>query len=560
MELMEYEQYYQIWDEEGTNVNRKAGTDSRHEVEELLFHYRRVFVSENMEIDTELMQLYTDMEEYRKAAFWMKRKEMLESSVRPQPQSLGRVGQQEENEGVDNALASKILKVFAGREDIFCEEELESFGRRKMEMKPIPLSEKKVKEHLSGNITVGTYVQRPNSTVKYIVVDIDISRRILLQHEKEQEIITAYMERTLQKAGTVIRILNSLGIQGYIECSGYRGYHVWIFFREWIPVRYANMLCEIIENKVQEESGDITVEFFPNRTRIKPGKFGQVIKIPFGKHLKTGKYSFFLDENFCRITDVKEFLDNLSFLTLADIKRILAMHSGSTEMVDEKKVDENLDGFGELPENIRKLLQKCNLMRYLCQKARKTGYLTHFERLSVLYVMGHLGEDGKQFVHQIMSYTLNYQYHTTERFIQRLPDKPVSCLKLRDQYKQITAEYGCNCDFRRSRNCYPSPVLHVISQSSDLQNDITLPVSRTLTKEKERIVIEEINVHKKAQNLAGRILELKKQKRGIDQAIAKVERELEQIYDNLGIDCLEIEMGLLVRRKKENGYEWLIEI
>ena len=33
------------------------------------------------------------------------------------------------------------------------------------------------------------------------------------------------------------------------------------------------------------------------------------------------------------------------------------------------------------------------------------------------------------------------------------------------------------------------------------------------------------------------------------------------IFENAGIDCLEIEIGMLVRRKKENGeYEWIIEI
>ena len=72
--------------------------------------------------------------------------------------------------------------------------------------------------------------------------------------------------------------------------------------------------------------------------------------------------------------------------------------------------------------------------------------------------------------------------------------------------------------------------------------------------------MEEMNIHKKSQELASRILEFKKQKRGIDAAIHKVEKELEKIYDNAGIDSLEVEMGVLVRRKKETGYEWLIEI
>ncbi len=159
-----------------------------------------------------------------------------------------------------------------------------------------------------------------------------------------------------------------------------------------------------------------------------------------------------------------------------------------------------------------------------------------------------------------MSHTLNYQYNTTERFIQRIPAKPVSCIKLREQYKQITAEYGCSCTFKWSKNCYPSPVLHEIALSNNVNTEVTLPTSRTMTKENEKKVLDEINIHKKAQELANRILEMKKQKRGMDAAILKVEKELEKLYNNAKVDCLEVEMGMLVRRRTESGYEWLIEI
>ena len=124
----------------------------------------------------------------------------------------------------------------------------------------------------------------------------------------------------------------------------------------------------------------------------------------------------------------------------------------------------------------------------------------------------------------------------------------------------MTAEYGCSCTFKRNKNCYPSPVLHAILLSSDFQTDVTLPVSRTMTKEKEKQVIDEINIYKKAQQIAEKIVEIKKHRKGIDAAIQRVEKELEKIYDTAGVDCLEIDMGMLVRRKKENGYEWLIEI
>lgn len=66
-----------------------------------------------------------------------------------------------------------------------------------------------------------------------------------------------------------------------------------------------------------------------------------------------------------------------------------------------------------------------------------------------------------------------------------------------------------------------------------------------MTKENEKKVLGEINIHKRARELASRILEMKKQKRGIDAAILKVEKELEKIYDNANVDCLEGEMGML---------------
>lgn len=168
---------------------------------------------------------------------------------------------------------------------------------------------------------------------------------------------------------------------------------------------------------------------------------------------------------------------------------------------------------------------KQTILRYLCQKARKTHYLTHFERLTVLYVFGHMGEEGKEFIHKVMSFTLNYSYQTTQKFILHCPEKPVSCLKLREQYRQISAEAGCSCNFRRTKNCYPSPVLHAL-KNADENSQITMPVSRTIPAAQQQALKEEINA---------------------------------RIFDDNGTDAMEIKAGLLVRRKKGDRTEWVIE-
>lgn len=551
MELLEYEQYYQMPELlcPGENLHKTH--------QELISAYTSFFHLETAEGAAELMQCYTDLQAYAQAEFWMKKREEMEANDRKQPAVIPEGNRKELV--ITNATSQKFRKLFAGREDIFAKEQTDR--SRHFELQTLPLTEKEISAHLCGDITLGTYIQRPNGTVRFIVFDVDVSKKMLLQCENNAEAFQAYYEKALRKSLEICDVLKKLGLKGYLEDSGNRGYHVWVFLSEWIPVRYANLFSEVVQAKLPAGQDDeINLEFFPNQTRIKPGKYGQVLRLPYGIHGKSGRRSGFLDEELRYINELDGFMDSVAQFSLAAIKKVLAVNTGIQEREVKKVVDEDLSSFGKLAPSIQEILTKCNLMRYLCQKAAKTGYLTHFERLSVLYVFGHIGDEGKAFVHQVMELTLNYQYNVTEKFIRKLPEKPISCIKLRDQYKQITAEYGCNCSFKRTKNCYPSPVLHAISLSNDLQEDVTLPTSRSMPKEKEKKVLDEINIHSRAQELAVRILELKKQKRGLDKAVHKLENGLEEIFDNAKIDCLEIEMGMLVRRKKEDGYEWLIEI
>lgn len=378
-----------------------------------------------------------------------------------------------------------------------------------------------------------------------------------MSHPYETEEFKEYLKKAADKTSTIIKKLEHLGIKAYVEFSGNRGYHIWIFLTEWIPVRYAVMFTEIVLEDFSDD--DITIECFPNKTRVKQGKMGQAIKLPYGIHLKSGNRSYFLDEDGKVYWNINEFIDGIAKYPLSVLKRAIAAHSGAEQFIEKKEVDYDMTPLGEISPSVKEVIDKCNLMRYLCQKAIKTNYLTHFERLSILHVFGHLGSEGKEFVHKIMSFTINYQYNVTNKFILKMPEKPISCIKLREDYKKITAEIGCSCAFKRTKNCYPSPVLHAISHSPEV-GEVTLPTSRSITKEKEKTVINEINIHVKSQELATKILDYKRQKRGLDKNISKLEKELSDIFDIAQIDVLEIEMGLLKRKRVVGGYEWVIEL
>lgn len=574
--IREYEQFFQVPDEDKPLPESEETMKYK---EELIQRYAQMLIRPSEETCSDIMQLYTDLGAYGKASyFWEKKTEYAGKAQTEIPEAAvsatenhveatgGKTEQTmtaaKEGSGIPAEVSIQdYMDLFVGREDTYARETYGSGNKRMSEQVPEPLTEEMIRQHLSGDVILGTYVQRPNGTSKYVVFDIDISKKILLQYDYGSSEFNAYKQNAAEHASKLCKILQRMGMTGYIEDSGFRGYHVWVFFTGWIPVRYINRFTECVQKELGDSGDGITMEVFPNSARIRTGKFGQKIRLPLGVHIRTGNRSYFVDVQFRPITDYKDYFSGVAKFSLNAVQKVLGMYLPETKEQEKyKEVDTDLEKFGTLPETVRIVLEKCSLMRYLCQKAASTGYLSHFERMSILHVFGHMGDEGREFVHTVMAFTLNYQYDTTEKFILKIPEKPISCAKLREQYKLITAEYGCSCNFKRTKNCYPSPVLHAIKNSGEEESGITVPISRTISKAKEEKVYEELNIHKQTEKLAQRIIELKKQKRGLDRSIRKTEEELQKIFDNAGIDCLEIAMGLLVRRKKGEEYEWLIEL
>lgn len=555
--LLEYEQYFGI-------AEAGSGIQDGHYLEEMLGLYEKLWEYEDEEKWADLMQAYSDQGCYDCSEKIMDRlnniRESREASVTT-GERLVTDGNDEVEIQYDSRTLELMEQYFRGREDMYTREILTAEMRRKCEFVPEPLTRDVLKKHLDGQETVGTYLVRNNDTVHYIVIDLDISRKVLL--EIKDGSFKEYLHHALEAALTLVHMLHDMGIKGYIEFSGYRGYHVWVFFTEWIPIRYAYSFLEIFEGKAGALPEGITMEMFPARNKKKSGSAGQNMKLPFGLHIVSGERSCFLGEDLKPVTDCNAFLSTLAKYSCANLKRVIAGNISEMEKADlagTQKIVLNYEALGELEDSVKVVLEGCNLMKYLVHKSMSTGYLSHFERLSILNVFGHVGTEGKEFVHKVMSFTLNYQYAVTQKFITRIPEKPISCIKLRDQYKQVTAEYGCSCVFKRTKNCYPSPVIHALRQSNDENREVTIPTSRTLSAAKKDTVYEELNVHVRVQDLAEKIVELKKQRRGIEKSIKKVEKDLVLMFDQANVDCMEVDMGMLIRRKRGDGYEWIIEI
>jgi group II intron reverse transcriptase/maturase len=559
MSLYEYEDYYEVQE---LDTDKVLSSDF---VQGLLKLYDVQMTQESEEVYEEMMQTYTDAGAYNKAAAFSDKLnrylEMSENRNRP-VMNFSASETADPPVSLSKADLDEFMNLFIGRDDTYTQENFQAGTGRKCVQVMQPLTDEVVMRHFKGEITAGTYIQRNNSTVKYMVIDVDISKKYLIVPEDDKDKFQAYLQKAADKAKQYIEALRKLGLSAYPEESGYRGFHVWLFFTEWVPVRYVNLLESMLDTIVKADD-DIPCEYFPNTAHIKPDKMGQSIKIPYGIHCKSGRRSRMLNEDFSPLDDPSSFVKDAAKFTISALKKVIASTADQPRAVQTTvtQVDTDLSAFGDISDNIRTVLEKCNLMRFLCQKARTTGYLTHFERLSILFVFGHMGEEGQDFVHTVMKFTLNYQYNTTQYFISKLKAKPIGCNKLREQYSKITAEIGCSCNFGHTKDCYPSPVLHALKNSTDETCNVTIPTSRTLTKENAQEVHDQLNTNQQVTMMAQKIVDFRKQQRGIDKSIEKCERELSNIFDSCGVDCMEVEFGMLTRRRKpDNSYEWVIEI
>lgn len=553
-ELKEYEQYYQILQYDAD----KSIEMTDKTIRELADQYKLAIINESATNFTEIMQLYTDVHCYNKAKQILEMIKIKEQKYFQIP-AVSDINTQWHGVKLSVTGLRQYMELFVGREDIYKQAELLQNGKVIYNIMKQPLMVQQLKEHLSGEHTFATFLQRSNNTVKYMVFDIDISKKILIESNADNILFNEYKHLALEKAVKIQKICQQSGLTTYIEYSGYKGYHVWLFFDEWIAVRYVNLLQDVILSKLPHSDSKIQVECFPNKTRLRNDKTGQSVKLPWGRHFLSGEYTYFLGEDLTFWENQKEMLNSVARFSISEIKRIISVNTGQKmQMIQKDEI--SLKEFGEMPESIKTVMLNCGLMRYLCGKAKKTGYLPHFERLTILYVFGHIGEEGKEFVHKVMEYTLNYQYNVTEKYIKRLPDKPVSCIKLREQYKQVTAEIGCNCNFKRTPGCYPSPVLHAICDASHVPDGVTVPISRNISQKEERKIPKELNIHKHAEEIVNKMVALRKQEKGIRRAIDKQEMELGRIMDDIGGDCIELEIGMLRRCKNGDKYEWRVEL
>lgn len=465
----------------------------------------------------------------------------------------------------------KMLQLFSGNDEYFYREPIMDIFRESERVYGA-VTQVVLEEHLKGLYSISVVPLKRNHTTTFALIDIDIAKKHLIETDGDIENKKKLLDKARNDANRIISAARGFGIPVYLEDSGNKGYHIWIFFEQPLKASKAKVILGMILIRAGEETDGIKWEIIPGSEHYSEDQFQQRIKLPLGKHPETGKTSYFLNRPEDAVLDQDYMINKIEPVLQEKIETVLSLkQERKTVNIDRKQItdsyfrsnqDDPLNITGKLSA---KVLENCAVVRYIAEKSYKTKYLVHYERMLILQVFGCLGKEEVGSVHEIIRHCMNYRPTVTQRFIDKRLSKPISCNRIREKFPHLTAELGCNCFFKLNKNQYASPVLHVATSKKGVENkknEEEGPLIMPIVEEEKNEVrdMKSLDEAKKAEELIEKMKELRKQQRGIAKSIKRCEQQLEDIIRKSGTKQIETEKGLL-RKIQENGEnKWVIEL
>jgi hypothetical protein len=442
--------------------------------------------------------------------------------------------------------ATLFSTIFKGRDDIFARQWIDEKGRRGFSPVDHSLGINEIKDHLDGKETLGLYLLDKEDQVFLSVIDIDIDKKALLEHANDIEKQQKLHQLTHKDAVKVASICDDLGIPMLIEDSGYKGRHLWFFFEKPIQAKLARTFLKFIIEKAGEPESGIHREIFPNCDKLKGKGYGPLIKLPFGIHKSTSRRCLILDRNGNPLPEQMEALSEIKYISQKKLEELIFSHIIKPAAALAKKEETPL---------VNSMLSGCKVINYLADKAKETHYLNNSERVTLLYTLGILGDEGKSFLHKVIGNCINYDFDYTEKQIKKMKPYPISCYRIREKHEDFALGLGCNCSLKFPPGGYPSPVLHAFKRQNKWLFQPIAGANGSAKEEGNKVNPDGISGKLKI------YIDLKKQLGGVEKSISRIEEEMCSYFDKEKTDSIATEYGLLERKRKEGDkIEWMIKL
>ncbi len=456
-----------------------------------------------------------------------------------------------ENDKIDIEISpTDIMDVFgyfSGREDNYALQWRDENGKYGYAPANSPLTFNKVKSHLNGDITLGIYQLNVQNQVKWAAFDIDLKKTIVEKKTDEGRNFNFYLYQSLQAAEKIQEQADIMGLKSFIENSGYKGYHVWIFFEEFVSAAKVRKIMDniLLNTDLRDHKDIISVELFPKQSNLSGKKLGNLIKLPFGIHKKSGKRSFFVNKDKEAITSLNDFFNFVKKTSIKDFLDIYKNIEKDKPMTNEsliknkKVVDLESSGFDILGDpELELLISKCKMLDFIVNKIVWEKECSDDEFNIVKHTLGHL-KNGKKIINSILDMLKN----TNEdlKLKKSLTGYPVGCKKLKQKVPEITARFDCKCDFNSNLKGYEHPLLHLIDEEL---------IETEISREKADAI--------KFQNYLDMFLNTRKELKDKAEKLKQIEKRIYKYLNDKGLELIKTKFGVLRKVSHPNGETQLL--
>src|SRR3990167_6620541 len=262
------------------------------------------------------------------------------------------------NHQVDISLYKAL---FSGRQDCYGRIDVNSRG---LSVKK-PLADAVFQAHLMGKERVGIY-PLVGDKCKFAVIDID--------------------QDDLSLALAVVNRLAHYAISGYLERSKSKGYHIWVFFADWVLAFKIRAVLKLVLDDVGRKP-----EIFPKQDSAQNG-FGNFIYLPlFNLKTHNGR-TVFLDDQGVPYPDQLAFLQIIQPVPERTLDEVIDLNGLNERTVREaESSDDGGKTYIFVNEPISAILSNCEYLEGLRWKVKEEQHLEHAKRIYFANVFLPLG-------------------------------------------------------------------------------------------------------------------------------------------------------------------------
>ncbi len=355
-------------------------------------------------------------------------------------------------------VAARMLALFAGREDVYARQWIDDDGKAGYVPVREALTVDVIQSHLRGDATVGVYPVFEGDKAQFLALDIDIKKEALHKAQQNDALMDALRAQVCKDMRRVCAGFASLNLPVYVEDSGHKGAHVWLFFQSTVRAGDLRKFGRAFVKRFGPSSEELQWELFPKQDAVGEDELGNLIKLPLGVHRKTGRRALFVDPEGRAVADQGGVLRDAKPVDVHGFDHAVSRLVGQDDHTATPLEKADLEK--QFPE-FQPVLQGCAVIRALTEKAFATAHLAHIERHVLKCVFGHVGERGRAFLHAVIGACADYKAEVTDYHIGRLPSHPIGCPKIRSHLPDLVETVPCACEFDLPEGGYPSPVLHI---------------------------------------------------------------------------------------------------